>query len=157
MRVGVILAARAPVPYLAEALASVLSQQPPPDELVVVDHGSEPPLDPPPAARIVRVDDASGGRAAAAQAGLEAGGHGGALASSVARLAEAALAIHERHAALVDEATARAARARDLELLARGRIRERRYAEAGAALEEAASLRPPAARERALRTAVAIP
>ena len=45
MRVGVIVAARGPVPFLAEALESVLSQDPGPDDVVVVDHASEPSLD----------------------------------------------------------------------------------------------------------------
>src|SRR3954468_6125219 len=83
--------------------------------------------------------------------------HVGGLTSSVSRLAEAALQIHERHRDLVDEETARKARAQDLVALARGRIRERRYAEARAALAEAASLDRPTARVRALRTAIAIP
>ena len=69
MRVGVILAARAPVPYLAEALGSVLSQEPPPDEVVVVDHASSPALERVPGVRVVRLDDAGGGPAAARAAG----------------------------------------------------------------------------------------
>ena len=287
MRVGVILAARAPVPYLAEALDSVLSQQPAPDEVVVVDHASEPPLGELAGARVVRTEHAGGGPAAARAAGLaelstdlvaladaddvwepgklaaqlaaldahpeaavcfgravvidasgratgerlpelEAGVHGAAdlrgplyeqnlvpsasalirrsaleevggfipeaplpaatdwdlwlrlvaaghafvcepsariryrrheagLTADVARLAEAGLAIHERHAALVGDETASRARAADLETLARGRVRERRYRDARKALAEAAELRPPATRERLLRTAVAIP
>jgi glycosyltransferase involved in cell wall biosynthesis len=287
MRVGVILAARAPVPYLAEALDSVLSQDPGPDEVVLVDHGSEPAIDAPAGVRLVRLDTAAGGPAVARAAGLEAldtdlvalvdaddiwepgklaaqleamashpdaavcfgratvvdaagrptgeqlpelrpgplsaaelrvalyerdavpaasavirrgalesvGGfipeaplpaatdwdlwlrlvtaghafvcepgariryrrHEGSLTADVARLAEAGLAIHERHAALVDEATAANARANDLEALARGRIRQRRYSDAKRALGQAAAIRPPAKRERLLRTAVAIP
>jgi glycosyltransferase involved in cell wall biosynthesis len=70
MRVGVILAARAPVPYLAEALESVLSQDPPPDEVVVVDHASSPALDGLPGVPVVRVDDRDGGPAAARAAGF---------------------------------------------------------------------------------------
>jgi glycosyltransferase involved in cell wall biosynthesis len=284
MRVGVILAARAPVPYLAEALESVLSQDPAPDEVVVVDHASQPPLDGLAGVRVVRTDFAGGGPAAARAAGLaettaelvaladaddvwepgklraqleaigdaavcfgravviDAGGretgeklpelpagrltpgdlgpllyernaipaasalvrrealeavggfvpeaplpaatdwdlwlrlvtagctfvcepaariryrrHAGGLTSDIARLAEAGLAIHERHAGLVDVTTAGRARAADLEALARGRIRERRYDEAQEALREAASIRRPATRERVLSTAVAIP
>jgi glycosyltransferase involved in cell wall biosynthesis len=287
MRVGVILAARAPVPYLAEALASVLSQEPAPDEVVVVDHGSEPPLDGVTGVRLVRTGYAGGGPAAARAAGLEAldadvialadaddawepgklraqlnalaaapdaavcfgravvidaegretrerlpelpegrlaaealrgplyernaipaasavirrsaldevGGfvpaeplpaatdwdlwlrlvaagrafvceptariryrrHPGSLTADVARLAEAGLAIHERHAGLVDDATARRARATDLEALARGRIRQRRYDDARKSLTEAATLRPPPPRERLLRLAVTVP
>jgi glycosyltransferase involved in cell wall biosynthesis len=287
MRVGVILAARAPVPYLAEALASVLSQEPAPDEVVVVDHASGPAVSLPAGAHLVRLDDGAGGPAEARAAGLaqldtelvaladaddvwepgklraqvgvmaahpeaavcfgrgvvvgadgretgerlpelrdgfwsaadlrrelyernpipaasavvrrgalesvggfvpatplpaatdwdlwlrlaEAGWgfvceprariryrrHPGALTADITRLAEAGLAIHERHAGLVDEGVARRARANDLETLARGRIRERRYGEARAALREAAALRPPAPRERLLATAVTIP
>src|SRR3954453_24216138 len=66
MRVGVILAARAPVPYLAEALESVRSQEPAPDEVVVVDHASSPELE----AASLRVDDRGGGPAAPRDAGL---------------------------------------------------------------------------------------
>src|SRR5689334_23236365 len=74
MRVGVIVAARGPVPYLAEALDSVLSQDPAPDAVVVVDHASEPPLDASatPGVRLVRLDDPGGGPAAARAAGLAA-------------------------------------------------------------------------------------
>jgi GT2 family glycosyltransferase len=287
MRVGVILAARAPVPYLAEALESVLSQEPPPDDVVVVDHASAPPLAGLSGVRVVRVDDASGGPAAAREAGLavldtdlialadaddvwepgklaaqmktlaaardaaacfgralvidesgretgeqlpelpagqidadalrrslyernaipaastvirrealeDVGGfmpasplpaasdwdlwlrlvtagygfvcepaariryrrHPGGLTADVAVLGEAGLAIHERHAALVDEAAARQARAHDLETLARGRIRQRRYDDAKRALDEAAAIRRPQRRERMLRRIVAIP
>lgn len=287
MRVGVILAARAPVPYLAEALESVLSQDRAPDQVVVVDHASEPAIRPLPGAELVRLDEYGGGPAAARAAGLaalgtdlvaladaddvwepaklraqlqaltahpdaavcfgramvidaagratgeqlpelpagllsadalkrelfirnaipaasavlrrdaleEVGGfgpaeplpagtdwdlwlrlveaghsfvcepsariryrrHHGGLTADIARLAEAGLAIHERHAALVDEETARRARAADLETLARGRIRERRYDDAKKALDEAATIRQPATRERILRLTLAIP
>jgi GT2 family glycosyltransferase len=83
--------------------------------------------------------------------------HAGGLTADLARLAEAGLAIHDRHAHLVDQGTASTAKARDLETLARARIRERRYAEAKEALDKAANLSPPAARERLLRMAVAVP
>jgi GT2 family glycosyltransferase len=288
MRVGVIVAAREPVPYLAEALESVLAQERAADAVVVVDHASSPPLNLAGGVHMVRMDDAGGGPAAARAAGLgeldtelvaladaddvwepdklrvqlealaaapadvavcfgravvidadgretgevlpelpagvlsaddvreelfrrnaipassavilrdaleAAGGfvpveplaaatdwdlwlrlveaghafvcepsariryrrHEGGLTANVARLAEAGLAIHERHKDLVSPAIAEEVRARDLELLARGRIRERRYAEAKNALEEAAEIRLPATRERLLRTAVTIP
>lgn len=291
MRVGVILAARAPVPYLGEALRSVLSQEPAPDEVVVVDHASKPPLGVPRGAadgvRLVRLEEPSGGPARARDAGLavletdlvalidaddvwepgklavqlaafeaapdaavcfgraqvidaagrpsverlpqlpagvhaaedlgrslyfanplpassvvlrrdaleavggfepagelpaatdwdlwlrlvEAGHafvcepaariryrrHGGGLTSSVTRLARAGLAIHERHAELVDPHAAARAQARDLEALARGLIRERRYADARAALGQAARLAAPAPRERALRAVAGVP
>src|SRR5215212_3464588 len=70
MRVGVILAARAPAPWLREALASVLSQEPAPDIVVVVDHASEPPLSASNDARWIRLHDPAGGPAAARAAGL---------------------------------------------------------------------------------------
>lgn len=287
MRVGVILAARAPVPHLGEALASVLSQDPAPDEVVVVDHGSSPPLRVPEGARLVRLGCAGGGPAAARHAGLEAldtelvalvdaddvwepgklaaqlgalaaypdaavcfgvaqvvdgagratgeslpaveagvyagramtsllyernvipassvvmrrhaldavGGfvpdeplpaatdydlwlrlaaaghafvcepaariryrrHSGGLTSDVALLGEAGLLVHRRHEGLVGRELARRVQARDLQTLARGRIRQRRYSEARAALSQAAALHPPAPRERALRVVAALP
>jgi glycosyltransferase involved in cell wall biosynthesis len=83
--------------------------------------------------------------------------HAGGLTSDVSRLAEGALAVHARHADLVDATLARRVRARDLELLARGRIRERRYADARRALREAAELAQPRPRERMLRVAAALP
>jgi glycosyltransferase involved in cell wall biosynthesis len=83
--------------------------------------------------------------------------HAGGLTSDISRLAEGALAVHARHGDLVDVAVTRRARGRDLELLARGRIRERRYADAQRALSEAAELTPPRPRERLLRVAVALP
>src|SRR4051794_10425446 len=70
MRVGVIVAARGPVPYLAEALESVRAQDPAPAEVVVVDHASQPPLAGVEGVRLVRVDDAAGGPAPARDAGL---------------------------------------------------------------------------------------
>src|SRR4051812_39358026 len=70
MRVGVILAARAPVSYLAEAVASVLSQEPAPDEVVVVDHASSPPVGAIAGARVLRLEEPGGGPAAARGAGL---------------------------------------------------------------------------------------
>jgi glycosyltransferase involved in cell wall biosynthesis len=294
MRVGVILAARAPVPYLAEALESVLLQEPAPDEVVVVDHGSQPALEAPAGVRVVRLEGVEGGPAAARAAGLavldtelvaladaddvwepgklsaqlaaleaypeaalcfgratvidgsgretgerlpelraglipadelrsqlyernaipaasalirrdvleavggfapDAGGiapdtqlpaasdwdlwlrvvgaghpfvcepaariryrrHAGALTANVTRLAEAGLLIHERHSGLVDEQTARRTKAADLETLARGQIRERRYAEAAETLDRAATLKQPAPRERLLRHALTVP
>lgn len=83
--------------------------------------------------------------------------HPGGLSARLATLAAFALVTRERHADLVDEPTRRRVRARDLRALARGRIRERRYAEAGAALAEAAGLSPPTARERLLAVVVRIP
>jgi hypothetical protein len=48
-------------------------------------------------------------------------------------------------------------RARDLRALADGSIRERRFADARAALREAAALGPPPVRERALAVALRVP
>jgi glycosyltransferase involved in cell wall biosynthesis len=83
--------------------------------------------------------------------------HAGGLTSDVSRLAEAGLTIHTEHAGLVDPDTARRAQARDFETLARGRVRQRRYADARAALAEAAALKPPDTRERLLRVALGVP
>ncbi len=83
--------------------------------------------------------------------------HPGGVSSDIARLASAGLLIHARHAALVGQPRARLARAHDLETLARGRIRERDYAAARAALTSAAELRPPGPRERLLRAALLVP
>ena len=290
MRVGVIVPVRAPAPYLAEALGSVLGQEPAPDAVVVVDDGSDPPLELEDAhaarVRLVRLGSTAGpaaareaglaeldtelvaladaddvwepGKLAAQLAALDAypaaavcfgratvvdgsgratgerlpevppglqpgdelrerlferneipaasavvrrdallavggfdGGpalpagsdwdlwlrlaaaghafvyeplasvryrrHAGALTSDVARLGEAGLAIHAAHAGLVDADAVRWARAQDLETLGRGRVRQRRYVEARAALQEAATLRPPGPRERLLRALLAVP
>lgn len=61
----------------------------------------------------------------------------GALSGDIAGLAEAQLAVHARHAGLVGPDVARRARRTDLRALAAGRVRQRRYVEAGAALREA--------------------
>ena len=83
--------------------------------------------------------------------------HAGGVTADVAALAESMLRVHEAHRGLVDDDTARRAESRDLVLLARGRIRERRYADAAAELERAASLARLAPRERALRSLVRVP
>jgi glycosyltransferase involved in cell wall biosynthesis len=83
--------------------------------------------------------------------------HPAALTADVASLAESSLLVHRTHAAAVDPALARRAHANDLTLLARGRIRQRRYGEARAALGEAAALQPAGARERMLRVLLAVP
>jgi glycosyltransferase involved in cell wall biosynthesis len=79
------------------------------------------------------------------------------LSANIAALAEATLAVHAAHGDLVDEPTRRRVRASDLRALARGRVRQRRYADARAALAEAAALAPQAPRERALRALLAVP
>jgi glycosyltransferase involved in cell wall biosynthesis len=83
--------------------------------------------------------------------------HPAGVTADVATLAESQLALHERHAALVDEATRRRVRAADLTGLARGLVRRRDYAGARAALREAGALAPLDPRERALAAALAIP
>jgi hypothetical protein len=83
--------------------------------------------------------------------------HAAALTADVAALAESSLLVHETHAGAVDPALARRVRANDLTVLARGRIRQRRYGEARAALAEAASLEPAGTRERLLRAMLAVP
>jgi hypothetical protein len=57
----------------------------------------------------------------------------------------------------VDECVRRRVRARDLTSLAHGRVRERRWADARAALRQAAALEQPGVRDRVLRLALAVP
>lgn len=83
--------------------------------------------------------------------------HGRAVTGDVARLAEAGLAIHEHFAELAPPELRRRVRAADLTSLARGRVRERRYAEARSLLREAAALAPAGPRERLLRGLLAVP
>jgi glycosyltransferase involved in cell wall biosynthesis len=83
--------------------------------------------------------------------------HPGQLTADIAALAEANITVHEAHAGLVDEATRQRVRAADRAALARGRVRQRRYAEARAALDEAAALAPLGRRERILRRLLAVP
>ena len=288
MTVGVLMPVRAPSPWLAEALESVLSQEPAPEVVLVIDDGSEPPLELPPVAvdraELIRHDESRGPAAArdsglarldtdlvaladhddvwesgklAAQlaalerfpaadvcfgraevigpdgratgerwdelpegllgpdvlgprlyelspvpasslvirrAALEAVGgfecptplasdwelllrlvangssfvfepkarvryrrHTGGVSGDIAGIAESQLAIRELHAALAPEDVRRRVKARDLVGLARGRVRQRRYAEARALLAEAGALEPLAPRERVLRALLAVP
>jgi GT2 family glycosyltransferase len=83
--------------------------------------------------------------------------HSGGLSYEVSRAAEGTMAIHDRHAALVPDTLQRSTRAADLTALARGRVRERRYAEARSLLADAAAIEPPAPRERALRFLLRVP
>ena len=83
--------------------------------------------------------------------------HGGGVTADVAALAESRLKVHAAHGSLVDEDTRRRAEAHDLVLLARGRIRQRRYDAAAEALERADELEPLHGRERALKTLVRVP
>ena len=83
--------------------------------------------------------------------------HPGGLTGDVARLAEAGLALHAHYAAMADAATVTRVRQADLVSLARGRIRERRWAAAAAALDDARALGPLAPREQALRRLVRVP
>jgi glycosyltransferase involved in cell wall biosynthesis len=83
--------------------------------------------------------------------------HPGGLTADISALAECMLSVHASHEGLVDEAVRRRVRAADLTALARGRVRERRYEEARAALAQAASLAAPSARVRAVRAVLALP
>ena len=67
------------------------------------------------------------------------------------------LEVHAAHAGLVDEESRRRAESRDLVLLARGRIRQRRYREAAEALARADALLPLRGRERLMRRLVGVP
>jgi glycosyltransferase involved in cell wall biosynthesis len=83
--------------------------------------------------------------------------HAGGVTADVAALAESMLKVHAAHAQLVDEDSRKRAEARDLVLLARGRIRQRRYREAADALARADALEPLRGRERTLRRLVRVP
>src|SRR5258705_74599 len=182
MRVGVIVPVRAPAPYLAEALASVLAQEPPPDAVVVVDDGSDPPLRLDEQVRVVRIESSAGPAAARAAALAELDTDLVALADAddvwePGKLA-AQLAALDAHpgaamcfgravvvddagpgtgAGLVDADVVRRARAHDLQALARGRVRQRRYGDAREALREAAGLGRVGLRERLLRVLLGVP
>ena len=83
--------------------------------------------------------------------------HAGGLTADVQALARALLALHETHCALVDEETRRRVHARDLEALASGLVRDRRWREARAALREAGPGGAGAARRRLRAAALAVP
>jgi glycosyltransferase involved in cell wall biosynthesis len=83
--------------------------------------------------------------------------HAGGVTADVAALAESRLKVHAAHGSLVDEDARRRAESRDLVLLARGRIRQRRYGDAADALARADELEPLRGRERALKTLVRVP
>ena len=83
--------------------------------------------------------------------------HPGGVTADLAAVAEQRLAVQRAHAGLVDEATRAKAEAESLTLVARARVRERRYAEARRNLRLAGELRPPSARERALGALLRVP
>jgi hypothetical protein len=83
--------------------------------------------------------------------------HAGGVTADVAALAESMLQVHAAHASLVDEDTRRRLESRDRVLLARGRVRQRRWDEAARALREADRLEPLRGRERVLRRLVGVP
>lgn len=83
--------------------------------------------------------------------------HPGGVSADLAATAEAALAVADAHAGLVDEGLRRRVRASHLTTLARGEVRRRQYGAARARLAEADALVPAAPRERALRAALAVP
>jgi Glycosyl transferase family 2 len=83
--------------------------------------------------------------------------HAGGVTADVAALAASMLAVHGAHGGLVDEALHRRVQSSDRVLLARGLVRERRWAEARAELETAARLAPLGGRERLLQGLVRVP
>jgi glycosyltransferase involved in cell wall biosynthesis len=83
--------------------------------------------------------------------------HAGGVTADVAALAESMARVHAAHAPLVDDDVRRRAEASDLALLARGRIRQRRYADAADALARADALVPLGGRERLMRAVVRVP
>jgi GT2 family glycosyltransferase len=83
--------------------------------------------------------------------------HAGGVTADVAAMAESMLEVHAAHSELVDDEGRRRAEARDLVLLARGRIRQRRYREAAEALARADALLPLRGRERLMRRLVRVP
>lgn len=83
--------------------------------------------------------------------------HAGGLTQDIERLAEAGLAVHERHAGLVSPALAQWVKARDLASLARGKIRRRDWKGARADFKESARLAKPPRRDRATRAIAAVP
>jgi glycosyltransferase involved in cell wall biosynthesis len=83
--------------------------------------------------------------------------HMGGVTADVAAMAESMLAVHAAHAELVDDDGRRRAESRDLVLLARGRIRQRRYREAAEALARADALLPLRGRENMLKRLVGVP
>jgi glycosyltransferase involved in cell wall biosynthesis len=83
--------------------------------------------------------------------------HGGGVTADVSALAESRLAVHDSHESLVAEDVRRRVKSDDLVLLARGRIRERRWEEAARALREADKCEPLGRRELMLRRLVRVP
>jgi hypothetical protein len=79
------------------------------------------------------------------------------MSGDVTTLARAQLAVHAAHAELVDEATRRRVEAADLRALAAGLTRDRRFAEARAALRAAAERAPLGAPDRARLAALGVP
>jgi glycosyltransferase involved in cell wall biosynthesis len=83
--------------------------------------------------------------------------HEGAHTRDIARLAESIMAVHEAHAGLAPEEVRRVVRSRDRVALARGRVRQRRYAEARQLLTEAGEGGRLGLRERLLRSLLVVP
>jgi glycosyltransferase involved in cell wall biosynthesis len=83
--------------------------------------------------------------------------HSDGATADIAALAESAFFIHEIHRGLVDKPARERVKAADLTALARGRVRQRRYAAARSALAQAAELVAPRPRERVLRAFLAVP
>jgi glycosyltransferase involved in cell wall biosynthesis len=83
--------------------------------------------------------------------------HPGGVTADVAALAESVARVHAAHRSLVDEDVRARVESGDLVLLARGRIRQRRYREAAEALRRADALAPLRGRERLLLALVRVP
>jgi len=83
--------------------------------------------------------------------------HPGGLTADLAVTAEQALAVQGAHPGLVDDDTRRRVEAGSRTLLARARVRQRRYADARAELRRAAALWPPGPRERVLAMLLRVP
>lgn len=83
--------------------------------------------------------------------------HPGGATADIAKIAKIALAVQDEHGAAVDAPTRARVRRDYLALLARGRIRQRRYAEAREALREAHREAPLRPRERALGVVAGVP
>jgi hypothetical protein len=79
------------------------------------------------------------------------------MSGDVTTLARAQLAVHARHAALVDEATRRRVEAADLRALSAGLTRDGQVAAAAAALRSAARIEPLDLAGRARLRALGLP
>lgn len=105
----------------------------------------------------LRLARAGGGFVCEPRARVRYRRHAGGLSRDLAAIAEWGLRLQQREASTVDSETRRGATADQLTLLGLGRVRQRRYREARAALAEAARHAPAQPRVRLLRHALAVP